>query len=300
MFSPKYASSAAPPPSPTPIPAQTDLEASPSPFPAINPAHIHACGPWTAGRVFSVVPPFPLTAIEDYTDEQWYCITRGRFIGVTNVHALEQAAIIRVSGAAHKGYTTQAAAVRAFNNALLYDASIYPAMQVERAVVLYPWGTRLRQTAAFHFTADDVTLRDLKSLEVNLYASPGHCDICPKPHFRHAALPGVSFTILAACPHHPDVVGVTDDFWRLSPNKAVAHLLPEGLKHQTCVGNLVVIKHAHPDGGLIANQGLPVLDICESEIPYVDELVRRWAPRLHGLRNPSPVTDGSEDCAPAI
>ncbi|KAJ7680868.1 hypothetical protein DFH06DRAFT_1120453 [Mycena polygramma] len=144
---------------------------------------------------------------------------------------------------------------------------------VERTVLLYPWGTPLRQTAVFHFEADNITLRDLRMLEANLYASPGRCDKCPKPHFRHAALPGVSFTVLVACPHHPDVVGATDDLWRLFPNRAVARLLPDDRKHQTCIGNLVVIKHAHPDGELIANQALPVLDIDESDTPHIDELV---------------------------
>jgi hypothetical protein len=67
--------------------------------------------------MFSVVPPSPLAGTGE-TNETWYAITRGRFVGVTNMHALDQAAIMRVSGAAHRGYTTQAAAVRAFNFAL--------------------------------------------------------------------------------------------------------------------------------------------------------------------------------------
>ncbi|KAJ7605234.1 hypothetical protein DFH06DRAFT_1150625 [Mycena polygramma] len=91
-----------------------------SPRPALI-SHIHTSGPWTAGRLFSVVPPCPLVSAGE-TDEMWYAITKGRFIGVTNIHALEQAAIIRVSGAAHKGYPTQAAALRAFNAALYYNA----------------------------------------------------------------------------------------------------------------------------------------------------------------------------------
>jgi hypothetical protein len=64
--------------------------------------------------MFSVVPPIELVATDD-SDETWYAITRGHFVGVTNIHALDVAAIIRVSGAAHKGYSTQAAALRAFN-----------------------------------------------------------------------------------------------------------------------------------------------------------------------------------------
>ncbi len=67
--------------------------------------------------MFSVVPPVALAVTEE-TDETWYAVTKGRFVVVTNIHALDMAAITRVSGAAHKGYSTQAAAVRAFNNAL--------------------------------------------------------------------------------------------------------------------------------------------------------------------------------------
>ncbi|KAJ7605233.1 hypothetical protein DFH06DRAFT_1150624 [Mycena polygramma] len=150
---------------------------------------------------------------------------------------------------------------------------------IERTVLLYPWGTPIRQTASFYFRPNDATLRDLGILESNFYASPGRCDVCPKPHFRHAALPGVSFTLLIACPHHPDVVTATDDLWRLSPNKAVARLLPDTRKSHTCLGNLVVIKHAHPDGDLVANQGLPIIDMAEKDFAHVDELVRRLLPR---------------------
>ncbi|KAJ6509358.1 hypothetical protein C8R47DRAFT_1208542 [Mycena vitilis] len=163
---------------------------------------------------------------------------------------------------------------------------------VERIVLLYPWATPLRQTASFTFHPDDITLRNLASLDANFYASPGRCDICPKPHFRHATLPGVSFTVLVACPHHPDAVGATDPLWQLVPNRAVARLLPETHKHQTCNGNLVVIKHAHPAGGLVTNQSLPILDVVESEFSHIDELVRRWVCRLHELKNPSS-TEGS-------
>jgi hypothetical protein len=68
--------------------------------------------------MFSVVPPSPLTATGENNNDTWYAITRGRFVGVTPIHALDQAATLRVSGAAHRGYTTQAAAIQAFNLAL--------------------------------------------------------------------------------------------------------------------------------------------------------------------------------------
>ncbi|KAJ7893225.1 hypothetical protein B0H13DRAFT_2339813 [Mycena leptocephala] len=100
-----------------PAPAAASTAALPASEPTIHSAHIHTCAPWVAGRMFSVVPSSPLVGTGE-TDETWYTITKGRFVGVTSVHALDQAAIIRVSGAAHKGYTTQAAALRAFNLAL--------------------------------------------------------------------------------------------------------------------------------------------------------------------------------------
>ncbi|KAJ7646085.1 hypothetical protein DFH06DRAFT_1136231 [Mycena polygramma] len=276
----------------SPTAGAPDSAPSPRPEPHVHEAHIHACGPWTAERMFSVVPPSPLSATTE-SDETWYAITRGRFIGVTDIHALDQAATLRVSGAAHKGYPTQAAALRTLlilihclHPSLTLPTAPFPAYTylcavsiVERTVLLFPWGTPLRQTAVFHFPASDITLRDLGCLEGNFYASPGRCSICPKPHFRHSALPGVSFTVLVACPHHPDTVGATDPLWALLPNKAVAALLPEELKHKTCRGNLVVIKHTHPDGGLVANQNLPVLDINEGDIPHIDELLGSQAIR---------------------
>ncbi|KAJ7680842.1 hypothetical protein DFH06DRAFT_1315574 [Mycena polygramma] len=107
---------------PSPPPASSDGEPSSVAQSPSPPIQTHACAPWTAGRMFSIVPPCALEATDEEADEQWYCITKGRFIGVTNVHGLEQAAIIRVSGAAHKGYPTQAAAPRAFNLALRHNA----------------------------------------------------------------------------------------------------------------------------------------------------------------------------------
>ncbi|KAJ7040100.1 hypothetical protein C8F04DRAFT_1254242 [Mycena alexandri] len=90
--------------------------------PPVKPTPTYDSGPWIAGRMYSVVPSAPLATVGEDTDETWYAITRGRFVGVTNVQALDAAATLRVSGAAHKGYSTQAVALRAFNAALENNA----------------------------------------------------------------------------------------------------------------------------------------------------------------------------------
>jgi hypothetical protein len=71
------------------------------------------------------------------------------------------------------------------------------------------------------------------------------------------------------------VAGATEDFYRLSPNKAVAKILPETHQDQTCQGNLFVIKHPAPLPGQL-NRDLPVIDIVDDDLPHVDELVRRY------------------------
>ncbi|KAJ7104602.1 hypothetical protein C8R44DRAFT_887058 [Mycena epipterygia] len=81
------------------------------------PGHIHSSAPWVAGRFYCVVPAAPLIATID-SDQTWYAVTRGRYVGITDLHALDLSAILRISGAAHRGYPTQAAALTAFNSAL--------------------------------------------------------------------------------------------------------------------------------------------------------------------------------------
>ncbi|KAJ7481676.1 hypothetical protein FB451DRAFT_1170842 [Mycena latifolia] len=95
---------------PAPTSSVTPLPGAPTPT-------IHAFGPWIAGRLFSVVPPVALMAIED-SEATWYAITKGRAVGVTDLNTLDLYATSRVSGAGHKGYLTQAAALSTFNGAL--------------------------------------------------------------------------------------------------------------------------------------------------------------------------------------
>ncbi|KAJ7865253.1 hypothetical protein B0H13DRAFT_1898646 [Mycena leptocephala] len=256
--------------------------------PEVPGPRVYTSAPWIAGRMYAVVPLSPLAATPE-TEETWYSITKGRFVGVTNIHAFDQASIIRVSGAAHQAHTTQAAASgkksaasppeSARVIALLFPTITTPHPTtcrqpipiVDRKLVIYPAELPRRQPAVMTFPQDAVTLADQDNLEGNFYASPGACRICPKAHLRHNALPGVSFTILIACPHHPHVVEATEDFYRLFPNKAVAEILPETHKHQTCRGNLYVIKHGPGEQGQI-NRDLPVVDVVDADHPYLDEL----------------------------
>ncbi|KAJ7808838.1 hypothetical protein B0H13DRAFT_1928249 [Mycena leptocephala] len=78
-------------------------------------------GPFLANQVFSATPAQPLAAIEEeVAAPEWYCITRGRFVGVGNQYALADAAITGVSHSARKAFTTQGLALDAFNAALVW------------------------------------------------------------------------------------------------------------------------------------------------------------------------------------
>ncbi|KAJ7790914.1 hypothetical protein B0H14DRAFT_3501155 [Mycena olivaceomarginata] len=83
-------------------------------------------GPWVAGVLFLVVPTGPLTHIpEDPVPEGfeplWYCITRGKHIGVTIHNSLAMAAVVGVSRSSMKSYKAQALAVTAFNEMLQFN-----------------------------------------------------------------------------------------------------------------------------------------------------------------------------------
>ncbi|KAJ7678249.1 hypothetical protein DFH06DRAFT_1317027 [Mycena polygramma] len=78
-----------------------------------------ADGPFLANEVFSVAPNQALDPIEEETPApEWYAITRGRFVGVVDQHALSAVAISGVAHSRHKAYTTQREALDAFNRAL--------------------------------------------------------------------------------------------------------------------------------------------------------------------------------------
>jgi hypothetical protein len=77
-------------------------------------------GPWEAGSIFSVVPPQPLASIlvPAGDEELWYCILKGKFVGVTQNHPLAIDAVLGVSNNSMRSYKTQALALVAFNSAL--------------------------------------------------------------------------------------------------------------------------------------------------------------------------------------
>ncbi|KAJ7602639.1 hypothetical protein DFH06DRAFT_1351159 [Mycena polygramma] len=154
-----------------------------------------------------------------------------------------------------------------------------PIIWIPKIVFLYPWGTPLRQTAQWLMDRNHATLAEPGLLRGYVDCSPAGCSICLKPHVKHPAVPGFSFTILTTCPHHEDI----DDFdFFLAPNRAVAALLPPERKHQTCRGNLWVVKHPLPSPAAgISNHTLPIVDVLPTDWPHIDELVRRWVVRMY-------------------
>ncbi|KAJ7062447.1 hypothetical protein B0H15DRAFT_807883 [Mycena belliarum] len=73
-------------------------------------------GPWTANVIYSVAPTGPLAPVEEPSPApEWYCIFRGRFVGVIDQFAVAHFGIRNVSNAAQKSYSTQAHALEAFN-----------------------------------------------------------------------------------------------------------------------------------------------------------------------------------------
>ncbi|KAK7000619.1 hypothetical protein R3P38DRAFT_3369300 [Favolaschia claudopus] len=84
--------------------------------------------PWIVGALYLVVPPQHLTAIPEQqlsvSEEEpplWYCITKGKYVGVTLNHPLALAAIVGVSGGRMKSYKSQTLALQSFNDLLDYQ-----------------------------------------------------------------------------------------------------------------------------------------------------------------------------------
>ncbi|KAJ7847101.1 hypothetical protein B0H14DRAFT_2583748 [Mycena olivaceomarginata] len=132
---------------------------------------------------------------------------------------------------------------------------------------MYPWDAGCREMSLIMFPPEAVTLRNPDILDNNFFASPAQCTICPKPHLSHQAIPGASFTIIVSCPHHTNVAQSPP-----RPNCAVANLLPDQRRHETCNGNLMVFKHAISNNPAVSNQDLPVVDILPADFLHVDEL----------------------------
>ncbi|KAJ7813181.1 hypothetical protein B0H13DRAFT_2382731 [Mycena leptocephala] len=106
-------------PRPRPAPAPATVSA---PAPVVNgippglAALLRHTGPWEANQLYSVPPTGPLSPVEEITPApEWYCVTRGRFVGVMDQYAQAHYAIRSISNAAHKSYTSQAFALNAFN-----------------------------------------------------------------------------------------------------------------------------------------------------------------------------------------
>ncbi|KAK6977072.1 hypothetical protein R3P38DRAFT_3237869 [Favolaschia claudopus] len=118
-------------PAPPPPPIKKDKEVAakeppkevPRPAPGAGlPAplvpHLRTEGPYQANEVF-VAPAECLAAVEEEDRApEWYSITRGRFVGVVDQHALSELAISGIAGGARKAYEPQAQALPAFNKAL--------------------------------------------------------------------------------------------------------------------------------------------------------------------------------------
>ncbi|KAJ6552544.1 hypothetical protein B0H10DRAFT_2202041 [Mycena sp. CBHHK59/15] len=77
-------------------------------------------GPFLANEVFSATPSQPLEPSEEAVPApEWYVITRGCFVGVSQ-HALSDVPITGIGASARKAYTTQALALEAFNQVLVW------------------------------------------------------------------------------------------------------------------------------------------------------------------------------------
>ncbi|KAJ7078636.1 hypothetical protein C8R43DRAFT_1143375 [Mycena crocata] len=122
---------AAPAPAKAPNTTPTDPSAAPprtppgAGLPAALVALLRTEGPYLANEVFSTPPTQPLAAVDEpIPAPEWYCITRGRFVGVVNQYALSGAAISGVAHGERKTYTTQNQALDAFNAALLWGGVV--------------------------------------------------------------------------------------------------------------------------------------------------------------------------------
>ncbi|KAJ7477127.1 hypothetical protein B0H11DRAFT_2234604 [Mycena galericulata] len=114
----------------SPAPAPSTTVAAPAPAAPVvaapAPAGFLTQGPWVAGGLYVVVPSSSLLPIAEAPPANeddaptWYCITKGRYVGVTLSNSLAVASIVNISGGTMKGYKTQALALQAFNDLLQY------------------------------------------------------------------------------------------------------------------------------------------------------------------------------------
>ncbi|KAJ7779445.1 hypothetical protein DFH07DRAFT_950501 [Mycena maculata] len=101
-------------PEPAPPSASADLP------PSVNSAGFRTGGPWIVLYVV-ILGGSLLPIVDDVTLERyWYCVTKGRYVGITLSHALAWAAISGVSGGVMKAYKSQADTIAAFSESLQY------------------------------------------------------------------------------------------------------------------------------------------------------------------------------------
>ncbi|KAJ6557482.1 hypothetical protein B0H19DRAFT_1261105 [Mycena capillaripes] len=113
------------PSEPVPAPVATPAAVLASAAPLVAPVGFRTRGPWVSGALYQVVPVGPLTAIAEEetaadSTPYWYCITRGKYVGVTLSHALVLAAVSGVSRSLMKAYKTQILAVESSNEMLAF------------------------------------------------------------------------------------------------------------------------------------------------------------------------------------
>ncbi|KAK6974552.1 hypothetical protein R3P38DRAFT_2811921 [Favolaschia claudopus] len=116
------------PPAPGPAITASPALAIPAPMVTAAPAPgalvFRTSAPWIAGFVYIVIPLANLSAVAEpaYENEEdsptWYCITRGKYVGVIMNHTLAHGAVAGVSGNRWKSHKTQALALQDFNDAL--------------------------------------------------------------------------------------------------------------------------------------------------------------------------------------
>ncbi|KAJ7509960.1 hypothetical protein B0H11DRAFT_1900377 [Mycena galericulata] len=162
-----------------------------------------------------------------------------------------------------------------------------------KQALLYPWGVVDRHCVGLLLIGPSkLTLGKTDALAAWFDPDPSKCDLCPKVHIKNPAESDASFTIFVACNHHPDPE------YPLYPNKKLASMLPPGVK--TCLGNVVVVKHPPSTDPTITNRDLPIVDIVDDDLAFVDEAVRRWVAHLSQKSQIAPSHAGTSSATPAM
>ncbi|KAJ7716651.1 hypothetical protein B0H14DRAFT_3522243 [Mycena olivaceomarginata] len=151
--------------------------------------------------------------------------------------------------------------------------SLWSERVVPKVGLLYPRPLPWRQTVTFLMRPGRETLAHAETPTIIWFdLSPLACGLCIKPHLRHKSVTNGTFTVIFACPHSddPQDPNRTD----LLPNKTIVHMSNQT---QTCLGHVLVVKHALPaasEAATILNHDLQLVDIVESDFAAVDEIVR--------------------------